>query len=63
MDPNANLGETRRLLARMLDGDQPNDNYLDDAQRLAELARALDGWITGGGFLPDEWARRRGTVL
>lgn len=29
-----------------------------DGLRLAELVLALDGWIRGGGFLPDRW---RGT--
>jgi hypothetical protein len=33
-----------------------------DGERLAELVQALDGWILGGGFLPDNWeiARNRG---
>lgn len=29
----------------------------DDAARLAELVLALDGWISGGGFLPFAWKR------
>ena len=30
----------------------------DAADRLAEHAEALDGWLRGGGFLPAEWSRR-----
>ena len=54
MDPNANLAEQRRIVERMLDNEE-NPDYLDDAQRLAELVEALDGWITKGGFLPKAW--------
>lgn len=54
MDPDANLSEQRRIIARMLDG---TSEAIDtgDAVRLAELARALDEWITRYGFLPAEW--------
>jgi predicted ArsR family transcriptional regulator len=31
-------------------------------QDLVEAFRALDEWITAGGFLPDAWTRRRGIV-
>lgn len=52
MDPNANLEEQLRLAARLMleDGDDR------DALRLAELVKALDAWLTNGGFLPQEWA-------
>lgn len=57
MDPNANLEELRRLVARILaeDIDEafPNMNDL----RLAELVLALDGWLSKGGFLPNAWRR------
>ena len=36
-------------------------NLLIDASRLAELAQALDGWISGGGYLPSAWAASRGS--
>lgn len=54
MDPNANLEEQRRLIAKMLDSES---EYIDtdDAIRLAEYAQALDIWIEKGGFLPKPW--------
>ncbi len=51
MDPNANLAEQRRILARRDAGTA----RLADYERLADLVAALDQWITGGGFLPDAW--------
>lgn len=50
MDPNANLAEQRRLFSSL-------DKWTRaDLERLAELAEALDEWISAGGFLPDAWA-------
>lgn len=60
MDPNANLEELRRLAESMLEAYEDEDSNgidQDDAARLAELVQALDGWITGGGFLPSAWKR------
>jgi hypothetical protein len=55
MDPDANLKEQRELakciLARF--GDSA------DAERLAELVEALDGWIRLGGGVPHAWKRDR----
>lgn len=51
MDPNANLAEQRRILARF----NADEASLADAERLAELVAALDEWISRGGFLPAEW--------
>jgi len=55
MDPNANLEEQRRIVQRMLYGDEHNPPLEEDAVRLAELVEALDGWLDKGGFLPDAW--------
>ncbi len=57
MDPNANLEEQRRLFAQL-------DNGIDfDAlSRLAELAQALDEWLSKGGFLPRPWLQARVVV-
>jgi len=55
MDPNANLEEQRAIIDRMLDG--KGDYTLGDTLRLAELATALDKWISGGGFLPASWLK------
>ena len=66
MDPDANLREQReiaRAIQKVLD-DCNGDGSLTDgqqfyvaaqAERLAELVEALDGWITKGGFLPARW--------
>ena len=58
MDPDANLNEQRRIVARMLAHDSEAIDT-NDAIRLAELAQALDEWITKGGFLPAEWGSMR----
>jgi hypothetical protein len=54
MDPNANLEEQRRIVARILAAETAN-HY--DAARLADLVEALDAWISKGGFLPETWKR------
>lgn len=51
MDPDANLAEIRRLVARMTDGPM----FEHDAARLVVLVAALDEWLTRGGFLPQAW--------
>jgi hypothetical protein len=43
MDPNETLRLMRLALAE------------GDLETAAELADALDGWISTGGFLPDAW--------
>ena len=53
MDPNANLDEQLRLANKILRSDKWTDA---DAERLAELVEALDGWIDRGGFLPQHWS-------
>lgn len=45
MDPNANLKEQSELIAVVLDP--------VDRRRLSELRRALQQWISSGGFKPD----------
>lgn len=54
MDPNANLQEQLRLSQEILDGKHVEEN----AERLAELVQALNGWIKRGGFLPQDWQNR-----
>ena len=43
MDPNAALEELLRLAEQ------------NEGERWADLVEALDGWIKGGGFLPQQW--------
>jgi hypothetical protein len=64
MDPNANLAELRRLVARFMQAWDEADEETgavtidtDDALRMAELVEALDGWLSKGGFLPAAWSR------
>ena len=57
MDPDANLRELRALADAILQGEgTPAD--CRRAVRLAELVEALDGWLSGGGFLPRKWERK-----
>lgn len=51
MDPDANLAEIRRLIKK---GADLSDDQLE---RLVVLIRALDEWISKGGFLPKAWQR------
>ncbi len=51
MDPTANLSEQREIVKRMLAA----EHFDTDAMRLAELCKALDDWLTGGGFKPAPW--------
>jgi hypothetical protein len=59
MDPTANLAEIRQLTAKGL---RSSIKYVgpllsaEEQYRLLELIEALDGWIMGGGFLPQSWA-------
>lgn len=57
MDPNANLEEQRQIVATLLAGPCGDADNL--GMRLAELAQALDEWITKGGFLPADWQKGR----
>lgn len=50
MDPNETLRRIRSLVL-MIEKDVTAEN----AQELAELTRALDGWMSKGGFAPTEW--------
>ena len=51
MDVNATLARIRELTA------STDPDHLGDLVELAELVRALDEWISKGGFLPDAWQR------
>lgn len=55
MDPNETLRLMREALedSSLLEGDAA-DRARED---VCEYVRALDEWLTKGGFLPDAWAR------
>ena len=56
MDPNANLAEQLRLARKLINNEWSKSSEKDEyAARLAELVEALDGWLKGGGFLPEAW--------
>lgn len=60
MDPNANLKELLELAATIqaaYEDENGNGVDQDDANRLAELLEALDGWLSNKGFLPGRWSR------
>lgn len=55
MDPNANLTRQREIVARIVEGESQDG----DLEELADLAEALDEWLSKGGFLPARWQRGR----
>lgn len=61
MDPNATLAEIRRLVrdAEHWAEAEEHERKAEAFERLAELAGALDGWLTSGGFLPSAWQQGR----
>lgn len=60
MDPDENLREQLELANSVVNLD-PDEDYIDvnDYRRLSELVLAFDGWILGGGFLPERWRNDR----
>ena len=73
MDPEANLAEQLSLAAEIIEiidggvdeggnlslSEDEMDEVVDNANRLAELVQALDGWLRSSGFLPSSWERGR----
>ena len=58
MDPNAALRELRELMQGMATrGDRVlvTIKRVEELDRMVELFTALDGWLSGGGFPPEEW--------
>lgn len=56
MDPDAALKVLRGMVSRF----QNDDAWIDND--FIEHFDALDKWITSGGFLPKDWAKKRVTV-
>lgn len=59
MNPNATLAEMRRLAGEIASNEHTTGTMISTAYRLAELALALDEWITRGGALPEEWGTKK----
>jgi hypothetical protein len=62
MDPDEVLAQLRRVAARVTTEyfqQATTTPVEDDALELAEVGRALDGWLSKGGFLPRAWEARR----
>jgi hypothetical protein len=55
VDPDAALETMRSLVADHLAGEVPPDGAWEHLGALAETVRALDDWLTAGGFLPGAW--------
>jgi hypothetical protein len=52
MDPDEALRNMRDALKRV----QESSSDAEAAAELADAAEALDGWLSRGGFLPQDWA-------
>jgi len=52
VEPDVTLAELRRLRQRILDDPEGTSSH---AARFAELFDALDGAISAGGALPQDW--------
>lgn len=55
MDPNQVLESIRRVLGRYAEGTEDGHTEED----LVVAARALDEWLSKGGFLPEAWCLGR----
>jgi len=53
VDPNAALENAREAIRR-IQTEKDTDAYVAD---LVDAFEALDGWLSRGGFLPEEWKR------
>lgn len=60
MDPNENLRMQRACVKRLREIRLANIvgskwEHANEAERLADLVEAMDGWLSGGGFKPHAW--------
>lgn len=60
MDPNTALTEIRALIQAISFQTEYHTGQvdLDDAITLVEKFEGLDGWLSRGGFLPEDWNTR-----
>jgi hypothetical protein len=66
MDPNEALKRARKAAARIRELQDKEDLTKEEAEEheqehenLVESFEALDGWLSGGGFLPAAWKAGR----
>lgn len=63
MDPSEALRELRACLdywrREREPKEEPSPDVVHYMERAMELTEALDQWISAGGFLPAQWARRQ----
>ena len=57
MDPNETLNEIRDLMTESQKPGQSTIALADLADDLVSSLRALDEWLSRGGFLPEPWKR------
>lgn len=55
MDPNTALKQMRRLLKDLDRAGDDESEAASIAEDMAVTFQGLDGWLSKGGFLPDEW--------
>jgi len=58
MDPNQALADAREALARY-DAAESEDSVILAACDAVESFRALDEWVSRGGFFPNTWLVKR----
>lgn len=58
MDPNKTLAGIREAATDMGVSNTETE-FADAAFRLRDAITGLDTWVTGGGFLPNEWFQAR----
>lgn len=56
MDPNVSLHALREAIRDALEPDQYVDREVA-IEQVADNFEALDGWLSRGGALPDDWSR------
>jgi hypothetical protein len=63
MDPDEALAKARDALKILRDREDRGGGNLEAAVRassdLEDAFEALDGWLSRGGFLPEDWAKGR----
>ena len=57
MDPNVALHDLREAVNEAANPDQYTDMEIV-AEKITEAFDALDGWLSRGGALPEEWGQR-----